>query len=323
MPAHGRATFMAEAVESVIAQTHCDWRLHIVDDGEPGGEIERAVGEHLDDERVSYTATGKPMSANQAQTAVMGVGDAPYFAFLHDDDRWGPRFLERRVAFMEAHPRCGFVFSGHIDVDEQGRPSGRTPLRFEPGELERSELLPRFYFTNAVPTMHSAMVRRSALEEVGVRVDPGFPRLYDWELWLRLAARFAVGFIAGEDDVHYRVHTHQMSKRPGLGRDFLEMFERVDQVLAAQAPELRLDSRARDRERSRIQLSIGLDRLAAADRRGALAALGEARRARPAALLHYRALALLGGIALGPVGRRVVGRVRLAAYRHGLPGRAR
>ena len=41
-------------------------------------------------------------------------------ALLHDDDLWAPEFLERRVAFLDANPSCGLVFSVADFIDDQG-----------------------------------------------------------------------------------------------------------------------------------------------------------------------------------------------------------
>ena len=47
---------------------------------------------------------------------------------LHDDDRWDPEFLARRLAFLEEEPECGFVFAGfRLDLGERrGHSPGHT-----------------------------------------------------------------------------------------------------------------------------------------------------------------------------------------------------
>jgi Glycosyl transferase family 2 len=317
MTAHGRPRFMPEAIESILAQTHTHWTLLVWDDGPPGGEIEQTVRPYLADPRVRYVAADRPVSANAAHTEVMGVGEGEFFAFLHDDDTWGPQFMARRVEFMRRHPECGFVFSAHSDIDRSGRELRRSRVDLPEGMVDRRLLLAGFYDENVVDTMHSVLVRRSALEAAGAHLDPDFPRLYDWELWLRLALRNPVGLLGGADDVRYRVHPEQMSAHPGRGMDFLEMFERTDAEMLRHAPELRPPRPHLARRRSSLLLSVALDELARGDTTATRRRLRQAWLARPASILTGRSGAAVAGLLLGRPGRRAVARLRLKLYRRG------
>lgn len=308
---------MPEAIESILAQTYPHWTLLVWDDGPPGGEIEAAVGPYLADPRVTYVAADRPVSANSAHCEVMAVGDGEFFAFLHDDDTWGPEFMARRVEFMQRHPECGFVFSGHLDIDQGGHETRRTTVDLPEGVLDRGVVLPRFYYGNLVGTMHSALIRRSTLEQAGAHLNSAFPRLYDWELWLRLSLRSPVGLLGGADDVRYRVHPGQMSAAPGRGLDFLAMFDHTDAEIARREPELRPPQSSLDHRRALLLLSVALDELARGDLRASWMRMLEAVRTRPAALLSTRWLAVAAGLLLGARGRRVVGRLRLRLYRRG------
>ena len=53
MPAYKRPQFIAEAIESVLAQTHTDWRLLVSENGPGGGEVEAAVRPYMSDPRVA------------------------------------------------------------------------------------------------------------------------------------------------------------------------------------------------------------------------------------------------------------------------------
>src|SRR6185312_10022575 len=110
MPTRGEAPYIGEAISSVRTQTYPDWTLHVSENGPGGGELQQRLAPYLADERVRYSATGGDLGAAQNHTRLLRAGDAPYVAILHDDDRWDPGFLERRVEFLERHPECGFVF---------------------------------------------------------------------------------------------------------------------------------------------------------------------------------------------------------------------
>lgn len=311
MPAHGAPDYLAEAVGSVLAQSHARLRLLVLDDSGTD-QIGDALEPFRDDPRLDHRRA-PPMTAMTAMTTLMGDGDGAYFAFLHDDDRWGPDFLRRRIEFLEAHPECGFVFSGHIDIDAAGRETGRFAAPCPEGVVPRDWLLEEMQRRNVVDTMHSVLTRRSALVEAGAHLDERFPRLFDWELWLRLAARFPVGCV-DEEDAEYRAHEQQMSARPGQAADFVQMVRHADEVVAAAAPALRLGASERRRLSAGLEVSVALDCLEAGDVRAARVALREALRASPRAALNRRFVAAAAGVAGGRRARAWVGRRRAREY---------
>lgn len=313
MPAHGRPVFTSQAVESVLSQTFGEFKLLVLDDSQ-GDEILHALEPYLGDERVEHRAVA-PMTAMAAMTALMQDGSAEYFAFLHDDDRWGPEFLQRRLEFLEANPGCAFVFSGHVDIDAQGQVTASYPGRLSPGTVDRSQMFPRFCLENVVDTMHSVLARRTALEAAGARLDPDVPRLFDWDLWLRLALTGGAGFVAGEKDVHYRVHGEQMSGSAGMASDTLAMFERADALVSERLPEHALSQAARRRRRADLLAAVALDRLADDDLAGARAALRGALRCSPRVALSRRAAAAGAGVLLGRRSRDAIARLRSRRYR--------
>ena len=121
MPAYRRPQFIGQAIASVLAQTHANWRLVVSENGPGGGDVEAAVSEFTDDPRVQYTATGRNLGAPANWTRLIQQATSPYVTLLQDDDVWDPQFLARRVAFLERHRSCAFVFSGERKIDHEGR----------------------------------------------------------------------------------------------------------------------------------------------------------------------------------------------------------
>ena len=95
----------------------------------PGSDRTRSELEpYLRDSRIRHVVTGATVSRGENWTNLIRAGSAPYVGILHDDDRWHPAFLERRVAFLEEHPSCGFAYSGFNVVDASGRVVGAEVL---------------------------------------------------------------------------------------------------------------------------------------------------------------------------------------------------
>ena len=257
MPAYGGAEYLAEAIESVLAQTFTRWRLAICENGPGGGPIAEAARPYLADPRVRYLATGTELPMADNWTNALHQGSAPYVALFHDDDRWHPDFLANRVWALETHPACGFAYAQFVEIDGQGRQTWWAPVENEEGVLDQSTLAG--ILTRSNPIVPPAIVvRRSAYEAVGAAFDPQW-HYCDWEMWARLAARFPAYYLARHDN-DYRRHplanTYARREDPAV---LLAMIDRLESVFAAELPEFRLDHRDRSHNRSHILLQSAWD----------------------------------------------------------------
>ena len=314
IPTHGRPHYLVEAIECVLAQSFDRWRLVVSEDGP--GEAAGVVEPYLRDPRVRYLASEERLGAQGNHTKLLTLGGAPYVAFLHDDDLWERDFLTRRVAFLEANPDCGFVFSANTQIDEHGPETGRSRPVVPEGVHLPEEFAPLLLRRSVVGGIHTALARRAAYEAVGARFDERFA-FFDWEMWLRLALRFPVGYLALWD-VAYRVHGEQISVQGRWGEQRIAFYEHLDALVEQMLPAAALSPSERRSRRSSAFLSAALDAIEAAERRRALARLGSALLARPRAVLDARVPGLVLGLALGRPGRRALLRLRGASRRRGL-----
>jgi glycosyltransferase involved in cell wall biosynthesis len=201
--------FVEEAVDSLLNQTFQDLEVIVVDDASPDNSREVLLRRYADHPRVRLVLhdqnQGHIRSYNEglalARGELVGVLAADDFCLRRDA-------VERQVAVFDAHPEVGFVYAAYAMVDERSQPF----RAFQPfaadyvrdGFEEFRELI----FRNYVP--HSGtLVRRACHDELGV-YDPQLPHAGDWDLWLRVASRHAVGYIA-EQLFAYRVHGTNMS----------------------------------------------------------------------------------------------------------------
>ena len=304
----GPAPFLAEAVASVVAQTHSSWRLVVSeDDSEPGpaGEL---VAPFLEDPRVRFVSTPARRNAAAHQTQLVRAGSAPYVAVLDDDDRWDTGFLERRVGFMERHPKCAFVFSSSRVIDARGRELATNDPRLEEGVHDGRRLIGHLLRRGNVITSSSALVRRAAYGP-DVSYDTRFVVGYDLEMWVRLAARWAVGYL-DKADIEYRLHPGQVTQARPDCRERVRLLDHIEDLLAQSLPDVRFDAHYPRRRRAQCLLGAALD---AAESGDAVAARAHWRRAittHPIASVHPASAAVLAAAALGQAGPRALGRAR-------------
>jgi glycosyltransferase involved in cell wall biosynthesis len=189
IPAYNCARYVAEAIDSVLAQTYQDFEIVVVDDEstDDTGDVVRQYGD-----RVRYVRQNNRGPSGAKNTGIRAsVGE--YISTLDGDDLWMSQRLEMLVPLLEKQPELGFVYGDCYRIDE-------TPDRIQPrtafeihGGAQRGWVLERLVMTNFVPSQ-SVVIRRSALDAVGL-FDEAYRIGEDWDLWLRLAARYPVDFI--------------------------------------------------------------------------------------------------------------------------------
>jgi glycosyltransferase involved in cell wall biosynthesis len=230
IPTYGRPAYLAEAIESVLAQTLESWQVTVSENGPGSAEVAAIVEPYLADPRIRYVTTGRNLGGAANSTRLIQIGRAPYVALLHDDDLWEPAFLARRVAFFEANPTCALVFSSCDFIDQAGQVLYRFNVDLSEGVQERREFL-RLNYRGNVICMPTILVRRSCYEAVGPTFNDSL-FLYDYEMWLRIASRFDVGFLSGSD-ARYRVHRLQTTQhlRGRIGEHRLRVLEAAESFL--------------------------------------------------------------------------------------------
>jgi glycosyltransferase involved in cell wall biosynthesis len=174
IPTRDRPALLVRAVRSVLAQSMPDFEVIVADDGSPGGtDGPRA---ELDDPRIVWLdAERRGVAA--ARNAACRAARGQWLAFLDDDNRWTPRFLERQLATADAAD-AEVVAALGVDLAADGT---RMPQPAPPSsDPLRAAAAGWFPFTSCV------MVRRSALAAVG-----GFPEEFDHgedvHVWTALA----------------------------------------------------------------------------------------------------------------------------------------
>jgi glycosyltransferase involved in cell wall biosynthesis len=180
IPAYNVAPYIAETLNSVLAQTFNDFEVVVVDDGSPDGEeLERVLEPYL--ERVRYVRQ-ENRGAGAARNHGVREARGEFVAFLDSDDLWMPEYLEEQVRFL----RDGGYDLAYADALLFGDSpiAGKTYMQTAPsiGPVTFLSLV-----RNECNIITSGVVaRRPVLVEVGL-FNESLRNGQDFELWTRLA----------------------------------------------------------------------------------------------------------------------------------------
>ena len=190
--AYNHAAYVRQTIESVLSQSFQDFEIVATDDGSTDGTLD--VLRSFGDRRIHVEALPENRGISAAMNAAVARARGRYLAILNSDDWALPGRLQKQVAFLDSNAGVSLVFGLPRFVDEAGEPTAgfnnfRLPLGFP--DFSRRTWLRQFFFGNNCLCAPTAMVRRSAYEEVGP-YDPRLALLGDLDMWLRM-------LIAGHD----------------------------------------------------------------------------------------------------------------------------
>jgi glycosyltransferase involved in cell wall biosynthesis len=207
MPFLNQESFIAESIESVLAQRFQAWELLMVDDGSTDASstialqyAERHPGRVRYFEHDEHANLGASASRNLALTHARG----DFIAFLDADDVYLPENLELLVDALEKFPAAGLVctaaeywYSWTGEEDDRRR-DYVSELGLNPGEYQPPELL-MLYLGRKVttPCTCSILVRRSAIDESGA-FEQAFRSIYtDQVFYVKLALHVPIVILSG------------------------------------------------------------------------------------------------------------------------------
>jgi glycosyltransferase involved in cell wall biosynthesis len=142
--------YLAEAIESALAQTHSPLELIVVDDGSEDGTAK--VAKNF--EPALRYAHQENAGIGAARNHGIELAEGAFFAFLDADDRFVPDKLERQIAAFAADPRLDMVF-GHMteflspDLDPDLAARIRPPVHDAAWRMTNLMLIKRDSFLRA------------------------------------------------------------------------------------------------------------------------------------------------------------------------------
>jgi SAM-dependent methyltransferase len=209
MPLFNAARYVAEAIESVRAQTSDRWELIIVDDGstdESCAIARRYADREPDRIRVLQHPDRANHGVSRTVNRALAQASANYVAFLDADDTWMPERLAHDIAILDANPEVAAVLSNTLYwwLD------GDQPAWIDRFNSPLNCVWPaRSFFKSVwltqesdVPCITAFTARTAALRELG-GFDQSYSVAEDMKVIAEVAFRYPV-FVADVCNTEYR-----------------------------------------------------------------------------------------------------------------------
>jgi rhamnosyltransferase len=211
MATYNGAEFLAEQLDSLLAQTHSEWQLLIRDDQSTDGTVSIVKAYEAKDSRIQYLDLPGPHGSSVANFSVLFdyayAADCTYVMFADQDDIWKANKIADSLAFMQQQEQVNgleeplLMYSLLEYVDERG---SVIPVTLDvPDTLSMQMLLCENHAYGCTMILNRALIRK--VVHIPVSAE-------NHDYWVALVAcGMGRGFLNPASLIYYRQHENNVS----------------------------------------------------------------------------------------------------------------
>jgi glycosyltransferase involved in cell wall biosynthesis len=201
IPCFNHAHFVAQAIASVLAQSHPNFEIIVVDDGSTDNTAE-VVRNYSSVRYIYQENAGRSAARNTGLRQSVGE----FLVFLDADDRLLPNALAVGIGCMREHPECALV-SGHCRIIDGNGVILPSPRQLQ---VERDHYLQLLRGGTYIWCPAVALFQRKVFD-FAHGFDPAMVPVEDYDLYLRVTRDFPVHCHA-QVIAEYRQHSSNTSR---------------------------------------------------------------------------------------------------------------
>ncbi|PTX45057.1 hypothetical protein C8P64_1047 [Christiangramia gaetbulicola] len=201
MPAYNAEAFIADSIQSVIAQTYPNWELLVIDDASSDKTKEIVKGFSEKDKRIKLLGNDSNLGTHHSRNKGIKAAQGDLIAFLDADDQWKPWKLYRQVKILQEE-RIAACFSSYELISENGDPLHK-----------KIEALPRLSYEKLLKANYVGnLTGIYDAQKIGKIYCPEISKRQDWALWLKVIEKGGPMTGIEESLAIYRVRKNSISR---------------------------------------------------------------------------------------------------------------
>lgn len=227
IPVYNSATFLKEALQSVLAQDPGEdvMQIQVVDDCSTDADI-RQIVEDMGRGRVEYFRQSQNMGSVRNFETCLNHSRGKLVHLLHADDKVKPGFYTKLASLLDRFPQAGAAFCNYEYIDSEGK-----VLYYNTIESREDRLFNDHLFSMA-ERCHVQYVSIAVKREVYEKTGGFFGVIYgeDWEMWARIAKDYSFAYTP-ETLAEYRIHDTNISTASfKTGQNIRDISKVIDQI---------------------------------------------------------------------------------------------
>ena len=217
IPTYNRKHTLQRAIDSVLAQTFKPFEIIIVDDGSKDGTKEWLLQNYPSVQYIHQPNNGVSSARNKG----IQISQGSWIALLDSDDEWMPEKLEYQSRFLEMNRDSSFCHTNEIWIRNGVRVNQMKKHKKYGGDIFK------YCLDICRISPSSSIIKKDVFEEVGA-FDESLTVCEDYDLWLRVTAKFNILFLDEPLIKKYGGHLDQLSRVPeGIEQYRIRSLEKI------------------------------------------------------------------------------------------------
>lgn len=207
IPVYNGANYLAEAIDSALAQTYANFEVIVVDDGSTDAGATREIA-HSYGSKITYIWQENGGCGAALNTGIAAMS-GEYFSWLSHDDLYVPEKLSRQIEILAGLKNKNTIVYGNYDLIDANSTQFYS-MRLETLGTPKQLDLPLYPLTRGIIHGCVLLIAKCLFEQHGM-FDPALKTTQDYDLWFRLFRHAPIKFDP-HVYVHSRVHDEQSSR---------------------------------------------------------------------------------------------------------------
>ena len=201
MPVYNGATYLHEAIESILGQTFMDFEFLICNEYESDDGSVDIISEYAEkDSRIIPLQNDRRLGISASLNRMLDIAKGEFIARMDADDISGPRRFETQLIYMDRYPEIDCFGINHSVIGSNG---WKVQYHSDPEIVKAQTLL-------FVPMRHPTTMWRAGC---GVKYDDKMSGVEDMRLYQVMARKLKLSNIQDKSLFVYRVSNEMLSKK--------------------------------------------------------------------------------------------------------------
>lgn len=203
IPIYNAEPYLADAIKSVLAQTHPYWELILIDDGSTDNSLEIAQEFAAKDNRIRIISDGLNKKLPARLNQIIKEAKYDYIARMDADDLMDPRRLELQLEVLKSN-NIDLVTTGLYSIGENNEIQGKRILK-------NYQMQPEQILNGLTNLLHASLLAkkewclRNLYKEDNVLAE-------DYELWLTASIKNDLKYIVIEKPLYFYREVENVKK---------------------------------------------------------------------------------------------------------------